>query len=151
MSISEDELFQRARDGDNEAVAELLQLHRPRLRKMVAARLNPRIRGRLDESDVIQEAYLEAAKKLPEYLSAPRAPFFLWLRKITSYKIIDAHRRHLVGEGRDAEREVRLNQGRTQMASSIFLAANLMGNLTTPSQALIKLETQAAIHECIDK
>ena len=88
-------LMERARNGDPDAISDLLHCHQSRLKKMVKTRLNPRLRGRVDDSDVMQETYLEAAKRLPEYLAAPRASFFLWLRQITGHKIVDVHRRHL--------------------------------------------------------
>ena len=47
---------------------------------MVALRLDQRVQGRVDASDVIQEAYLEAWNRLPEYQRQPTMPFFLWLR-----------------------------------------------------------------------
>ena len=50
-------------------------------RRMVALRLDRRLQGRVDPSDVIQDAYLEAARRLPEYIREPAPmPLFLWLR-----------------------------------------------------------------------
>ena len=46
---------------------------------MVALRLDRRLQGRIDASDVIQEAFLEASVRLPDYLREPSMPFFLWL------------------------------------------------------------------------
>ncbi len=150
MSRTPVELLKRAQVGDEEAISELLQMHRARLAKMVRTRLNPLIRGRVDELDIIQESYLEAVKRLPDYLADPQAPFFLWLRKITGYKIIDVHRRHLGGAKRNAERELSINRVGLPMATSVCLAANLVGSLTTPSQAVIKLETQLAIQNAME-
>ena len=58
--------------------------------------LDRRLQGRIDPSDVIQDAYLEAARRLPEYLreSAPM-PLFLWLRFLTAQALQALHRRHL--------------------------------------------------------
>ena len=58
------EQVRRAAEGDRQAWADLLNAHRPRLRRMVALRLDRRLQGRLDPSDVIQEAYLDAARRL---------------------------------------------------------------------------------------
>jgi WD40 repeat protein len=60
----------------------LLQRCRDRLRRMVALRLDRRLQGRIDPSDVIQESYIEASARLPEYVENPVMPFFLWLRFI---------------------------------------------------------------------
>src|SRR6184192_2584825 len=96
------ELLQRAAAGDTEAVNELFTLYRDRLRAMVRLRLNRRLQGRVDPSDVLQEAYLEVCRGLPDYLRSPTLPFFLWLRHITGQKLITVHRRHLGARMRDA-------------------------------------------------
>src|SRR5260370_722193 len=90
-----DELLAQAAAGDGTAVTQLFTRYRKRLKQMVRLRLNRRLQGRIDDSDILQEAYLEAAKRLPEYLAKRPLPFFLWLRHITGEKLIDTHRRHL--------------------------------------------------------
>jgi len=144
------QLLERARAGEGEAINDLLRLHRARLLRMVRTRLNPRIRGRVDESDVVQETYLETAKRLPEYLAEPRAPFFLWLRQITGHRIIDVHRRHLGAQARNADMEISLDTGGRPIATSLCLAAQLLGQLTTPSQVLVRAETRAALQDAIN-
>lgn len=143
------QLLSRAANGDSSAMNELLDHHRDRLKKMVRMRLNRRLQGRVDDSDILQDAYTEAAKRLPEYLNDPQTPFFLWLRKITSQKLIDIHRRHLGTQGRDARLEVCLHRGRMPMASSVSLAAQLLGRLTSPSQAAVKAETRLVLQEAL--
>src|SRR5436309_3046118 len=103
-----DELLRRAGGGDVRALAEVLDRNRDRLKQMVRLRLDPRLRGRLDPSDVIQEAYLDAARRLPEYVRDPAVPFFLWLRKLTAQRLVDLHRQHLGARMRAATREVSL-------------------------------------------
>src|SRR5262245_58723117 len=117
-----DELLGRAGAGDTAALTELFELYRKRLKRMVALRLNRRLQGRLDDSDVLQEAYLEAARRLPEFLRDRPLPFYLWLRHITGQKLIDAHRRHLGARMRDAGCELSLHRGTLPAASSESLA-----------------------------
>ena len=69
-------LLQRAAAGDEEALRQLFSRYRDRLKRMVHLRLSRRLQGRVDDSDVIQEAYLEISKKLPEYAQAPQLPLF---------------------------------------------------------------------------
>ena len=69
--------------------------HRDRLRNMVQVRMDPRLRGRLDASDVVQEAYAEAVRRLPDYRQSPDMPFYLWLRFLTGQKLLQMHRRHV--------------------------------------------------------
>src|SRR6184192_4260538 len=117
------ELLQRAAAGDTEAVNELFTLYRDRLRAMVRLRLNRRLQGRVDPSDVLQEAYLEVCKGFAEYARAPALPFFLWLRHVTGQKLIAVHRQHLGAQVRDADREVSPYRGALPQASSVSLAA----------------------------
>src|SRR5262245_3492788 len=124
------DLLDRATAGDQGALAELFNRYRQRLKRMVRLRLSRHLQGRLDESDVLQEACLEAARRLPEYLRDRPLPFFLWLRHITGQKLIDVHRRHLGAQMRDAACEVSLHRGAMPAASSASLAAQLLGRLT---------------------
>jgi RNA polymerase sigma-70 factor, ECF subfamily len=81
---------------DRAGLGLLLEQNRDRLRRMVALRLDPRLRGRVDPSDVIQEAYLEASVRFPEYARAATMPFFLWLRLIAAQRLKIVHRNHCV-------------------------------------------------------
>src|SRR4051794_35566418 len=103
--------LQRASQGDPERFGAILEAYRPRLRRMVALRLDPRLLGRIDPSDVIQEAYLEASARLAEYLQKPVMPFFLWLRFLADQKVVTLHRHHLGTQMRDVGREVSLYRG----------------------------------------
>ena len=117
---------------------------------MVALRLDQRLQGRLDASDVIQEAYLEASARLPEYLRQPALPFFLWLRFLTGQKMLELHRRHLGAHMRDAAREVSLYRGALPETSSAALAAQLLGHDTRPSEAAIRAERKIRLQEALN-
>ena len=143
-------LLQRAAAGDAEALRELFSRYRDRLKRMVHLRLSRRLSGRVDDSDVVQEAYLEVARRLDEYIREPSLPFFLWLRHMTELKLAEVHRRHLGTQLRDADREVTLHRGGLPLADSVSLAAQLLGTLTTPSQAVIKAETRLLVQEALN-
>jgi RNA polymerase sigma-70 factor (ECF subfamily) len=144
------ELLTQAVAGDETALTQLFSRYRKRLKHMVRLRLNRRLQGRIDDSDILQEAYLEAAKRLPEYLAKKPLPFFLWLRHLTGEKLVDAHRRHLGAKMRDAAQEVSLHLGPMPAASSASLAAQLLGHLTSPSQAAIKAETRLRVQDVLN-
>src|ERR1051325_3138498 len=127
-------LLERAAAQDPVAMGELFELHRDRLRRLVNLRMDHRLQGRLDPSDVLQEAFLEYASSLPEYAKKPDAPFYVWLRCITGRKLRALHRKHLGTRMRDAGRDVSLFNGALPEASSVSLAAQLLGKLTAPSQ-----------------
>ena len=86
-----DRLLQRAATGDAQAWGALLTEHEARLCRMVAFRLDPRLRGRVDAADVVQEAYVGAAAQRADYFGQPQAlPLFLWLRGIVANKVLPA-------------------------------------------------------------
>src|SRR6516225_8669977 len=145
------ELLAGAAAGDEHDLDQLFSRFRKRLKQMVRLRLNRRLQGRIDDSDILQEAYLEAARRLPEYLATRPLPFFLWLRHLTGEKLIDAHRRHLGAQMRDAAQEVSLHRGPMPAASSASLAAQLLGRLTSPSQAAVKAETRLRVQEVLNR
>jgi RNA polymerase sigma-70 factor (ECF subfamily) len=143
-------LISRGAGGDSEALRTLLSLYRDRLKRMVHLRLSTRLQGRVDDSDVLQESFLEVARRLDEYLREPKVPFFLWLRHLTALKLAEVHRRHLGTQLRDADREVTLHRDGLPLADSVSLAAQLLGKLTTPSQAVIKAETRVLVQEALN-
>ncbi len=144
------DLLQRAAAGDSEALREVFAHYRDRLKRMVRLRLSRRLQGRIDDSDVLQESFLEISRKLPDYVREPQLPFFLWLRHLTGLKLAEVHRRHLGTQMRNADREVSLHRGGLPEADSASLAAQLLGKLTTPSQAAVKAEQRIYVQEALN-
>jgi RNA polymerase sigma-70 factor (ECF subfamily) len=142
--------LERAAGGDQAAWGQVLAPHRARLRRMVALRLDQRLRGRIDPSDVLQEAFLQAATSLPKYLEQPDQPVFLWLRWLTGMALQLMHRRHLGVQRRDASREVQLMDRPWPEATSAALAAQLLGRDTRPSVAAIRAERQRRLQEALN-
>jgi RNA polymerase sigma-70 factor, ECF subfamily len=132
-------------------VGRLFMDHWDRLHRMVEMRLDRRLHGRIDPSDVLQEAYIEVARSLPNYLENPEIPIFLWLRHITGVRLKAVHRRHLGTKIRDAGREVRAGSLHLPQASSVSLAAQFLGRLTSPSQAAARAEVQLRVQVALDE
>ena len=141
-----------ARAGEDRADwGGFLATHRGRLRRMVALRMDERLRGRVDPSDVIQEAFLEATARQQDYDRDPDPmPPFLWLRFLALQRLQIAHRQHLGTQARDAGREVSLHGGAAPAASSAALAAQLLGRDTRPSVAAIRAERQRRLQEALN-
>jgi RNA polymerase sigma-70 factor (ECF subfamily) len=144
------DFLRRLGDGDAQAVAELFARYRDRLRRMVRLRLDRRLQGRIDPSDVLQEAFLDVAKRAAEYATAPSMPPYLWLRFLTGQRLLALHRQHLGAKMRDAGQEVSLYRGALPQASSVSLAAQLLGRLTSPTQAAIRAEMQIRLQEALN-
>jgi RNA polymerase sigma-70 factor (ECF subfamily) len=143
-------LLTQAAAGDGPALAELFERHRGRLEQMIRLRMDRRLQGRLDPADVLQEAYLEYARRFGEYAANPALPFYLWLRLLTGQKLVALHRHHLGAKVRNAGLEVSLHHGDMPRASSASLAELLLGRLTSPSRAVIRAETQLRVQEALN-
>jgi RNA polymerase sigma-70 factor, ECF subfamily len=144
-------LIERALTGDESALAALFDGYRGQLRRMIRLRLDRRLSGRVDSSDVLQEAYLDVRKRLDEYARDPAAmPFHLWLRLIAGQRLTDVHRFHLGAQMRDAGQEVSLHRGPFPQASSVSLAAQLLGKMTSASHAAIRAEHKLIVQEALN-
>ncbi|MFG0332013.1 MAG: sigma-70 family RNA polymerase sigma factor [Maioricimonas sp. JB049] len=133
-------LAERMLQGETEALGELFSTHRHRLWRMVNFRLDPRLQGRLDADDILQEAYLSAGQRLEHFTwESGRRPF-IWLRLIVSQTLIDVHRRHFGTQKRDPRRETSISSRWSSGSTSLSIAGFLLGHLTSPSQAALKAE-----------
>jgi RNA polymerase sigma-70 factor, ECF subfamily len=143
-------LLERARAGDPQALNEIFTRHRDRLCRMVEMRLDRRLQGRLDASDVVQDAYVQVTRRLDEYLRDPKLPLFLWLRLVVGERLTTLHRHHLGTHLRDAGREVSLYREALPAASSAALAAQLLGKHTSPTEAAVRAERMLRLQEALN-
>jgi len=142
--------LRRGLDGDRQALADLWDTYRERLRKLVRLRMDRRLQGRIDPSDVLQEAFVDFATRAGEYADDPTMPFYLWLRFLTGQRLQLLHRHHLGAQMRDAGREVSLHRGAMPQATSVSLAAQLLGRFTSVTQAVQRAEMQVILQEAIN-
>jgi RNA polymerase sigma-70 factor (ECF subfamily) len=139
-------------DADRAGWGRFLSEHRVRLRRMVALRLDRRLCARVDPSDVVQEAFLEATERRPEYLrQADPMPPFLWLRFLTLQRLQLVHRRQLGTKARDAGREVSIKGAAFPAATSAAIAAQLLGRDTRASEAAIRAEEKRELQAALDR
>jgi RNA polymerase sigma-70 factor (ECF subfamily) len=138
------------RAGDGNALASLFSLYRDRLRRMVELRMDARLRGRVSASDILQDAYIGALKRLPHYQASSELPIFVWLRAVTMQRLIEAHRRHVGGQVRDAGREIRLGDVLAIEASSAQIA-ELFADTTSPSLAARRGEILALVRAALEQ
>lgn len=144
-------LLDRAAAGDDGAWRELIGHYHGRLRRTVALRLDHRLTGRVDPSDVLQEVYLEGTRRLPEYLQTPTLSFFLWLRYLAGDRLVRLHRFHLGTQARDASREVTVSLGPAPEASAAALAAHLLAPGPTPCEAAVRAEQLAFLEDAMGR
>jgi RNA polymerase sigma-70 factor (ECF subfamily) len=144
------ELIHCAAAGDGAALASLWQRHTPRVRQMIQLRLDRRLQRRVDPSDILQEAYIDLADRLPNYARERPMPIFLWIRLVAAQRLMQVHRRHLGTGLRDAGREVSLLPESLAQASSASLAAQLMGRCTSASQAAVRAEQRLQLEQALN-
>lgn len=146
----EKELLGQAVRGDRKALADLYGLFRERLYRMVRLRMDHRLEGRLDPSDVLQDSFLDVWQRFPDYVANPTDSFLVWLRGVVGQKLTDLHRFHLGTQKRTAAREVSLYRGPLPQTSSVSLAEQLLGKLTSPSVAAIRAELKLQVQELLN-
>lgn len=131
-------------------MAALFDRDRKRLRQMVHLRLDRNLQGRVDPSDVLQDAWLEASQRLQSYSTKDDMPFFLWLRLIVGQKLIDLRRHHMGVQMRSANREISIDRRPIPEATSMALAAQLLGKVSSPSRAAMRAESRQLIQTALD-
>ena len=117
---------------------------------MVELRMDRRLQGRVDASDILQEAFVDLAEQLGSYSRDPKLPFFLWLRRITGQRLSKVHRAHLKTQKRNASLEVSIHQGGMPEASSFFLASKLVGQFTSAGNRAVRAEVQLKLQEVLN-
>ena len=132
--------------GHRDAFNDLFNRHRSGLRQAVELRLDRRLRARVDASDIVQEAQMEAFRRLDDYLERRPMPFSLWLRKTAQERIFNHRRAHLTAARRSVLRE---HVGPDQ--SSVLIADSLVGLGSSPSRRVMKREYQRLVSEAVDE
>jgi RNA polymerase sigma-70 factor (ECF subfamily) len=143
-------LLDRLRSKDEQALGELFMLHRDRLWRMLYVRLDRRLASRVAPDDVLQETFLDVARRIGEYLADPAVPFYVWLRFLTLQRMQMIQRAHLGAQMRDAALEVALPGGGPR-GSSESMAGQLVSALTSPSQAAIRHELENRLRAMLDE
>jgi RNA polymerase sigma-70 factor (ECF subfamily) len=131
-----------------------LASQRERLRRMVVLRLDQRIAGRIDASDVVQETLFEAARRHDEFRAKASVPDYVWLRCLALQQLALAQRKHLAVRARDARRDRSIavaNASAGASVSSVGLAHLLLERTASPSQAACREEVRRRVREALDE
>lgn len=145
------ELLQGARQGDDDAVNELMEQHRGALNHLVRLRLDQKLQQRVDVSDIVQDVLIEASRRLATYLEDPKMGFHLWLRHIAKDRIIDAHRRHRVSAKRSVDREQSMSAPAAYDHSSVQLAIQIADKELTPAARATQKELAQRVKQAIEQ
>ena len=129
-----------AANDSNTAISALFAAYGDRFSKMIALRLDPRLAGRIDPADVLQDAFIDVIKKLPQYDQDRQIPLYIWMRTIVQERIVATHRVHLNTEKRDARLERDRAYAPNPDESAWSLAQVLLSNDTSISGRAIRSE-----------
>jgi len=140
------ELLRRAVAGEPQAFEDLFTRYRPYLCQFVELRLDPKLRPRLDASDVVQETQMEALRRLKSHAEEPAMPFRLWLRQIAQDRLARLHRHHAGTARRAIGREQPLPEG-----SCDLLAQQLADTGSTPSQQVNRKELTRRLGQAMQR
>jgi RNA polymerase sigma-70 factor, ECF subfamily len=145
-----DQLLEEVRHGDHNARSRLLDRHRRRLCVMVGARMDPRLAARFNPSDVVQEALMDADRKLSDYARQRPLPFYPWLRQFAWNRLVDLHRRHLrAGRRSVAREEMPIPQLPDQSAWELVRALADRGS--SPSAHLEREEARVHVQQALER
>ncbi|HEX5273399.1 MAG TPA: sigma-70 family RNA polymerase sigma factor [Gemmataceae bacterium] len=125
-----------------------LERYRPLLRVQVRQmQLDPRLRRRFDESDLVQEALLRAHAGLPEFRGDSEAALLKWLGQILASVLTDAVRRE-----RARKRDVALEQSLDAAAheSSARLEEFLAADGSSPAEQVERQEQLLRLAAALD-
>src|SRR5687767_8670144 len=123
-------LLQRAREGDNEALGPLLDLYRNYLQLLARTQMGAALRKRLEPSDIVQEALLEAHRDFGRFQGSSERELLVWLRRVLVRNMLDEAKRH-TAQARDGRRQQSLEA--ILEASSGAIGKALAGGGSTPS------------------
>ena len=148
--LDDDGMRERLINNDQQALAELFALHRQRLWRVAHFRTDGRLSARIDPDDILQDAFLDASRRLHHYSADSDYSPFVWLRMIVAQTLADAHRRHLGAKQRDAGRELTVRSGGSPDDTVLTIANFLIGQITSPSMAAVKTEQSLKIREVVE-
>lgn len=145
--VDPDRWLALARAGDRSALLALFARAEPGIVRMVELRLDPRLRRRVDPTDVVQEAWIDAATRFEGWCAKPALPFHVWLRLVAAETLVRVHRQHLGTHMRDALREVRMDS--RPSITAVALAEAFVTSQTTPTQAARREEVRTRVLDAL--
>lgn len=122
-------------------LVELWMEHKPRLQRILQARVPSLLRARLDVEDILQECYIACGKRVAFLKDKPEIPIFVKLRHISLQTLVDLERFHLRAEKRDARKEASIvSEGEGGDPGEAWML--LADTIASPRTQLMRIERQ---------
>lgn len=112
-------------------------------------RMNPQLQSRLDASDVVQDTLVEATRTVGQFVQDPKISVYVWLRRLANEKLIQAHRRHLGAQKRDASRDQSIHGSLSATSEAIVL--QLVAHTSSPSETIAKKDRKRLLTEALNR
>jgi RNA polymerase sigma-70 factor (ECF subfamily) len=141
-----EELLDRARAGDRDAFGELLKRCHNDIRILAQSLIGTTLKMRLDPSDLVQEAYLEAHRDFPRFTGSTETELLAWLRRILARNVID-NARHQTAGIRNRRRQVSLEALLEQSNPAVHAALATKG--ASPSAAAVMGERAVRLAQAL--
>jgi RNA polymerase sigma-70 factor (ECF subfamily) len=143
-------LLARASRGDKQARDRLLAMHRDRIKRMIAVRMDHRLLKRVDPSDIVQDTLVLADRRLDEYIREQPIAFYPWLRQLAWDQVVDLQRKHLLAKRRSRRREEDLIPALSD-ESVAELASCVLDRSADPLRNLVRAELRGRVRQAIEK
>ncbi len=147
-----DDLETRVKQGDAEALAKFIDVHRDRLAGFIRSITGEHLLAVVEVDDLIQEVSSAALTGLS---TAPLDQYdpYQWLQQIARRRVVDAHRFHFDAQRRDVNRQQSINAKATGGgdSTSMGLEALLSASMTSPSAAVSRDIRMMRMNEAISE
>jgi RNA polymerase sigma-70 factor (ECF subfamily) len=146
-SVCPEELLAGAISARGEQLGRLLDLYRNYLRLLARVEIGRRLQAKVDASDLVQEAMLEAHKNFTSFRGASEAEFVAWLRQIMATVLCACLRRYLGTQKRDIRLERTLRESLDR--SSLLMGQGLVDPHSSPSQQAVRREQAVLLADAL--
>jgi RNA polymerase sigma-70 factor (ECF subfamily) len=144
-----EQLLARARDGDSQALGQHFELYRNYLALLGRVQLGRRLRGKVDDADLIQETFLEAHRHFDGFRGNSEAELVSWLRQILAATLANLLRRYYGTQRRNVRLERELADDLDQ--SSRAIGAALAAPQSSPSQQAARREQAVLLADALER
>jgi RNA polymerase sigma-70 factor, ECF subfamily len=148
-SPTPDRLLQSAREGNPQALGELLELYRGYLSLMARLQIGRLLQGKVDAADLVQDTFLEAHRNFGNFRGETEAELICWLRQILAATLANVVRRYHGTQRRNVRLERQLEDDLDR--SSRMIDQSLAAGQSTPSQRAAKREQVVLLADALSR